>query len=548
MTAPGHWHRLDCASIRRVDLDHGKCVCAEEFEKIRQGSIRTTKCAEPGCANKSYPGRLVCGQAECGTHLSRSAQLAEVIQEKEQEHFRAGIEFDERKQAEADRDRFTAEAAELKRSLDNCREHLAEAKQETEAAHAATDKLQAMIDGRLPTPAEIELPRVREKYETTSRRANELYAEVRALRQKNETLREEVDTETQRWQNELRMRQEAVTACVHSVADQKRERAQCTKRIEDVRETLAVACIERDQAIEEKAECVAEIHRLTKLVHDTDQPWREANQALDERRRKAEDEVKVLEERRIHVEAQWLAANKALEARAREAESQLRVAAQDIKNQFADNVDKAEKISNLERKLAESQDKLVDALFTASVISAKASGGRALWPKSDVVRERKVIKHLGRMLARQFEWSRSTFGLEYRPTALIKHVRKELVEIEAKPTDPVEWVDVALLALDAAWRSARLSGEMLATLIITKMNTNRARKWSEPDADGCVQHVREAAPTVPQGVDPSEPNDHNFEPTLPSLMCAKCGHPPAHHPPNKPAVKLDSDPRGGIGL
>jgi hypothetical protein len=100
------------------------------------------------------------------------------------------------------------------------------------------------------------------------------------------------------------------------------------------------------------------------------------------------------------------------------------------------------------------------------------------------------------LLVRQFEWSERTFGAGYRMTALLKHIRKELQEIERAPSDPVEWIDVALLALDGAWRTIAVSGcgvtraaEEVARFTVEKMDKNRQREW-------------------PKVIDPNEPSEH----------------------------------------
>lgn len=56
-------------------------------------------------------------------------------------------------------------------------------------------------------------------------------------------------------------------------------------------------------------------------------------------------------------------------------------------------------------------------------------------------------------LHRQRAFSQRTFGPGARAQGVVDHIRKELCEIEADPTDLTEWVDVVLLALDGAWRA-----------------------------------------------------------------------------------------------
>jgi hypothetical protein len=56
------------------------------------------------------------------------------------------------------------------------------------------------------------------------------------------------------------------------------------------------------------------------------------------------------------------------------------------------------------------------------------------------------------ILMQAIPWSEKTFGPGPRTEALTKHIRKELAEIEAKPLDVKEWIDVMILGFDGAWR------------------------------------------------------------------------------------------------
>lgn len=55
---------------------------------------------------------------------------------------------------------------------------------------------------------------------------------------------------------------------------------------------------------------------------------------------------------------------------------------------------------------------------------------------------------------RQRQWSRKTFGEGKRTIGILAHIRKELAEIEAKPDDLEEWIDVVILALDGSGGTA----------------------------------------------------------------------------------------------
>lgn len=95
-------------------------------------------------------------------------------------------------------------------------------------------------------------------------------------------------------------------------------------------------------------------------------------------------------------------------------------------------------------------------------------------------------------LHRQRTFSERTFGPGNRTAGVLDHIRKELIEIEAKPDDVSEWVDVILLALDGAWR-AGFSPEQIAHAIAAKQAKNEARQWpnwrtAEPGK--AIEHIK----------------------------------------------------------
>jgi hypothetical protein len=99
-----------------------------------------------------------------------------------------------------------------------------------------------------------------------------------------------------------------------------------------------------------------------------------------------------------------------------------------------------------------------------------------------------LVKHLHR----QREFSERTFGPGERTEGVLAHLRKELVEVEAKPHDVTEWVDVVLLALDGAWRHG-FTPEEIATAILAKQTENEGRDWPDwrtAPKDGPIEHVR----------------------------------------------------------
>lgn len=80
-----------------------------------------------------------------------------------------------------------------------------------------------------------------------------------------------------------------------------------------------------------------------------------------------------------------------------------------------------------------------------------------------------ILEHL----RRQREWSEKTFGPGPRTKGILDHIRKELVEIEADPSDVKEWIDVTILALDGAWRAGH-SPEQIWEALKAKSEERRA--------------------------------------------------------------------------
>lgn len=91
------------------------------------------------------------------------------------------------------------------------------------------------------------------------------------------------------------------------------------------------------------------------------------------------------------------------------------------------------------------------------------------------------------------DFSLKTFGPGQRSTGVVKHIRKELIEIEDAPEDLSEWVDVILLALDGAWRSGH-SSEAIIQGLIDKQAKNEKRVWPDwrtMNVDEAITHVKE---------------------------------------------------------
>jgi hypothetical protein len=98
-------------------------------------------------------------------------------------------------------------------------------------------------------------------------------------------------------------------------------------------------------------------------------------------------------------------------------------------------------------------------------------------------------------LMKQKQFSKTTFGEGRRTKGLIKHITKELGEIEQRPTDLFEWIDVAILAFDGAWR-AGYSPDVIVAALELKLQINKSREWPAPKSeDEPIEHVRDGEKT-----------------------------------------------------
>lgn len=95
-------------------------------------------------------------------------------------------------------------------------------------------------------------------------------------------------------------------------------------------------------------------------------------------------------------------------------------------------------------------------------------------------------------LRRQRDFSLRTFGPGPRSAGVVDHIRKELLEIEAAPSDLAEWIDVVILAFDGAWRIGA-TPEQIVTALLAKQAKNEARTWPDwrkADPSKAIEHDR----------------------------------------------------------
>lgn len=108
----------------------------------------------------------------------------------------------------------------------------------------------------------------------------------------------------------------------------------------------------------------------------------------------------------------------------------------------------------------------------------------------ELPRESRVI--LEEHLQRQREWSEKTFGPGDLAKGVLDHIRKELNEIESDPRDLSEWIDVAILAFDGAWR-AGFTPRQIANALVAKQTKNEGRIWPDwktAPKDKAIEHDR----------------------------------------------------------
>lgn len=98
-----------------------------------------------------------------------------------------------------------------------------------------------------------------------------------------------------------------------------------------------------------------------------------------------------------------------------------------------------------------------------------------------------LVEHL----KKQKEWSENTFGPGERTEGVIDHIHKELDEILNDPKDLEEWIDVAILAFDGAWRAGYDPVQIVCALI-NKQNKNENRKWPDwrtAEPGKAIEHI-----------------------------------------------------------
>ena len=97
------------------------------------------------------------------------------------------------------------------------------------------------------------------------------------------------------------------------------------------------------------------------------------------------------------------------------------------------------------------------------------------------------------VLNRFFKINVEKFGPGERLAGTLDHIKKELIEVEDDPHAAEEWIDVALLALQGAFRHGHDAEAVAGTFIrkIAKIEARTYPDWRTADPDKAIEHIRE---------------------------------------------------------
>jgi len=107
-----------------------------------------------------------------------------------------------------------------------------------------------------------------------------------------------------------------------------------------------------------------------------------------------------------------------------------------------------------------------------------------------------LVEHIR---TRQIPFSQKTFGPGTRTNGVLDHIQKEIEEVREAPDDVEEWIDIAMLSLDGAWRCLQERipeseiPKIIAAVIAGKQSKNEKRDWPDwktQDRDKAICHDR----------------------------------------------------------
>lgn len=93
-------------------------------------------------------------------------------------------------------------------------------------------------------------------------------------------------------------------------------------------------------------------------------------------------------------------------------------------------------------------------------------------------------------IRQQRSFSKHAFGPGARVEGLLDHIAKEMEEVRQNPEDLSEWMDIASLSFDGAWRTGA-SPEEIVDVFEAVLRRNQKRKWPDwrtADPDKAIEH------------------------------------------------------------
>lgn len=101
-----------------------------------------------------------------------------------------------------------------------------------------------------------------------------------------------------------------------------------------------------------------------------------------------------------------------------------------------------------------------------------------------------VADSITKYVSDQMAWSMQTFGEGPRTEGVLRHIEKEIDEVRSSPDDVMEWADIAILALDGAWRCGASPADV-SEAMLNKQRINFSREYPNPQSqDEPSEHVR----------------------------------------------------------
>jgi NTP pyrophosphatase (non-canonical NTP hydrolase) len=140
--------------------------------------------------------------------------------------------------------------------------------------------------------------------------------------------------------------------------------------------------------------------------------------------------------------------------------------------------------------LAKDLHGIMDALNAGNISAVRMRAGLAILTMDHIAGASEAPSFsLDAELKNVLAWSHQTFPTQTESTMLL-HLRDELAELSEEPSKPGELADVVMLVAALA----DYHDVDLAKAVREKLAVNRARHWTQEDANGMRSHDRRSEP------------------------------------------------------